>query len=276
MPLLGMAAARGGVGQLATPRSLIELCVASAESGAQGLPALAKPCPGIEQAVRGLELGPLLPADWTTRLTPQSLSDWNALSARYSAAAPGERLSATALQVIARDLRPPAPSPSWWERFKAWVRRHLGPAINEPPQWLQHLSWAAGRGTQLAFLGVVLALVIAMIAVVTYRELRAEGLLGRRSRKPTATAAPQPSASVAPAESSEALDSLPVRERPVYLLRLILETLIRSHRLELAGPLASAVHLSRDRPRGRVRTLRTPRDSRGARPGAAREGADAA
>jgi len=84
----------------------------------------------------------------------------------------------------------------------------------------------------------LIAVVLAAAAVLVFNELRAAGLLKPRAR-PGARPPPEPipAAAAAPDEDFSALDSVPPRERPVLVLRLLVQALTRSHRLELERPL---------------------------------------
>jgi hypothetical protein len=210
---------------------LIQDCAQRATSEARGIEALRTACPGIDKAVGSLGLDPLLPKDWPRRISPRALADWNDLATRYARPTPAGMPDPARLQSIARLLQPPPSSATWWERFKSWFKNWLRSDPGHWPNWLRSLPAWLPRAQILIFASIALVLIAAVALIVV--ELRAAGVFesgGRRSRQPRRgaqglTAAAEP---LTPAD----VDAAAPEVMPVILLRLLVEALTRSQRLD--------------------------------------------
>ena len=125
--------------------------------------------------------------------------------------------------------------PSWWERIKAWIRHWLESADRNPPAWLRYVPhWKIGGAlARLAVYGMVTVLLVT-VAVIVFVELRAAGVLGKRTRRRSAArdVAGETRSKDLRGLGIEELDAVPAHERPVRLLRLLVEALMRSRRLD--------------------------------------------
>ncbi|HEX4269688.1 MAG TPA: hypothetical protein VHY36_17505 [Steroidobacteraceae bacterium] len=209
------------------PRAAIARCAAQAGPMPRGIAALNKACPGVEDALAQLQLTAFMPTGWRKTLTAGGLTDVDTLLQRYSESQPEEPLRAAALRSIAAALVPRQPPVTWTGRIEAWIRHTL---LQPLGRWLRSLGprIRSTQHPQAIFFGLTALLLIAAVAVLAF-ELRGSGLtrlLGRpalppRRRRSAAdsTASPEP-------------DWTHLRAQPARLLRLLVETLTRAHRLE--------------------------------------------
>ncbi|MGH8217541.1 MAG: hypothetical protein ACREUT_03070 [Steroidobacteraceae bacterium] len=233
LALLGLAA---GGSLLADPPdggAVIARCAREADTSLRGLDALTHRCPGIESAVRGLGLDPLLPANWQKTASARALADLAGLADRYAGPVPHVSLDSARLKVIAGSLEPPAAPPSLWERIVAWLRDWLEPKNQEASSWLRFLPyWHVSPRLARVILEAFAALIVIGVTALTVRELTASGLIGdgRRRRAPRRTSPLARPTGEAPVDR-DALDDAALHERPALLLRLLVRALRRSHRL---------------------------------------------
>ncbi|MGB6449892.1 MAG: hypothetical protein WBE92_04005 [Steroidobacteraceae bacterium] len=214
--------------------ALLANCALRADAKLRGLDALRGACPGVERAVHDLGLDTLLPAAWPKQASSRALADLDALAYRYAGPPPALRLSVSRLQEIALSLKPPPSPPSLWDRIAAWVRSWLQPVSGNPPGWLRFLPHLSiGPRLRRLLLMALAGLIVIGVGAAVVIELRAAGLMGS-SRRP-GSAARRPGAGSKQAEESSAdpvdLASAAPHERPVLLLRLLVQALTRSQRL---------------------------------------------
>jgi hypothetical protein len=235
LALLGLTVGSPLAADPLADRILIANCAERVDAAVSGIEALGTACAGLEAAMGRLGFDALLPADWRTRLSPRALADLAALAERYDGPAPALRPDAASLQAIARALQPPPGPPSWWERIKAWIRHWLESADRNPPAWLRYLPhWRIGGGlAKLVVYGMVTVLLVT-VAVIVFVELRAAGVVGKRARRRSAArdVSVETRSKDERALGIEELDAVPPHERPVRLLRLLVEALMRSRRLD--------------------------------------------
>lgn len=233
--LLGLAAGSPVPARMPAAHTLIARCAQRAGTTLRGLDALRSACPGIEQAVHDLGLDALLPADWSRQASAVALADLADLADRYTGPAPALRLSAARLRAVALRLKPPPSPPSLWERFEAWIRARLGSASAGSTGWLRFLPHVSvGPRLRRLLFELLAGLVVIAAGALVVVELRASGLVGA-GRRPRPTER-RSSAGNGPTEERAAdladLDHAAPRERPVMLLRWLVQALARSHRLE--------------------------------------------
>ena len=237
LALLGLTAGSPLRADITAARRLIVQCAQMAEPGARGFDALQRACPGIAEALDGLGIEPLLPSDWRRDLSPRALADFVGLEVRYADPVISEsvRPDVSRLRSIALSLKAPPPSStaaSWWERFSTWLRRRLERSGGEQPSWLRFLPHLeiGPRVLQIVFVALALLVVAGAAALVLIEIRAAGGGAGRGARR----SVPRPSAG---ADSSQGvtdlstLESAPLRDRPVLLLRALVQALTRAHRL---------------------------------------------
>lgn len=244
-------------------QGLVARCAAVAGANLNGLTALRAACPGIDRAVTGLGVAGLLPAGWDKRVSAAALGDLDALVRRYAGRPASTPPAPADLRAIALRLRQPGSTPSsspLWHRIEAWLRRRLA-ALSGLLRWLHvRPGGSLGPGARRALFACAGVLTLLGLAALVLTELRAAGLLGpgRHARADTrhrrrATRESIPGAArenAADADPPHALDS------PASALRLLLEALRRSRRIERDGNLtcreilAHAVFDTRDQREG--------------------------
>jgi hypothetical protein len=142
-----------------------------------------------------------------------------------------------AVNAIAAALRAQQPPRGWWQRFGDWLRQLLQRRPSEGPPLLERLINAlrslSNARAQRVMLYSSLILVLALVGLVVWRELKAAGL-GRRGVKRTRAARGQlPAAQAAERLGLAELDQVALSERPAVLLRLLVQVL--RQRGQLAG-----------------------------------------
>jgi hypothetical protein len=236
--LLGLSAGSALRADVSGARTLIGRCAKTADANFRGLDGLHDVCPGLEQALEQLDIGPYLPANWRAEISARALGDFVALDVRYTDPALWGRVRPDAhrLRSIALTLQSAAVPISWWERLTAWVRRWLERAGREQPGWLRFLpGLQLGPGmVRIVFIALA-TLVVAAAATVVSLEIRAArspaGLRSRlRARRSSADATPIAKGSPDLAGLAD-LDSAAARDRPILLLRALVEALTRANRL---------------------------------------------
>ncbi len=208
-------------------------CALHAKSTLVGLAALRAACPGIGKAIEGLGLTTFLPDHWRRSLTPRALAGLSALASRYGGRPLSTAPEPFVLRAIARTLKPPVPPPGWWERVKVWLWRRAGPIFHRLRQWLDSVARSpAHRAMAYALLYALGGLLLLTLAVLAYIELRSAGLIGSRRR--TARSRPRAGAaarSIAACPGGEP-DWSRLRARPARLLRVLIEALASTQRIE--------------------------------------------
>ncbi len=238
LALLELSAGSPTRADISAARTLIARCAAIIEPGLRGLDALRDACPGIEEALGQLGIEPLLPSDWRQQLSPRALGDFAALDSRYTdlAALGNLQPDVARLRSIALDLRPPPVPLSWWERLFAWARHWLERNAGDQSSWLRflpHLKIGPGL-MRILFVALVLLVVVSAAAVVIVEIRAAETGRGRLARWLVRRPSADPASTTLPSQGLSDLgdlDSVPARDRPVLLLRSLVQALVRSHRL---------------------------------------------
>ncbi|HEY1890829.1 MAG TPA: hypothetical protein VGG63_10510 [Steroidobacteraceae bacterium] len=198
-----------------------------------------KACPHIDPAVVSLGIGSLLPADWDKRAGAEACTDLDAIAARYAGRPVSTLPAVSDLRAIALRLQQPAAPPSsfpLWNHFKAWLRQRFAPFAGLL-KWLHSLpSGNAGSGLRTSLLLGAGALILVAVTAIIFTELRAAGFFGpgrRRRSKARGSAAP---ARFVPAEGNPDGDEARL-DRPASALRMLIEALRRSRRIERDGSL---------------------------------------
>jgi hypothetical protein len=214
------------------PQVLLAQCAARGGPVADGVPALKKACPGIDDALTRLKLTEFMPRGWQKTLTATGLGDIETLRQRYAGSPLLQTPQAATLRSIAAALAPQQPKLTWFGRLRAWVRHTL---LQPVDRWLRSLDpqLRVVRHSQAIFFGFVVLLLAAVVAVLAY-ELRGAGL----SRLRNLTALPRRrgridaqfpgSAAAQPLEP----DWNQLRAQPARILRLLVGILTRAHLLE--------------------------------------------
>lgn len=214
------------------PQAVIAGCAARVGPVGDGISALNKACPGVEDAITQLHLMAFMPPGWRKTLTAHGLADVDTLLQRYSESQPSEPPKAATLQSIAAGLAPRQAPVTWLGRIRAWIRRSL---LQPLDRWLRSLApeLRSVRHPQAIFFAVAALLLAAVIAVLTL-ELRGSGLTRLLSR-----AALPPRRKRSAADSTETVAAHPLepdwmllRGQPARVLRLLVDTLTRARRLE--------------------------------------------
>jgi hypothetical protein len=193
--------------------SLIVRCTDTAGPDLQGLAAIRKACPGIDAT----------------------------LAQRYSGHPLSVLAAASELRAVALRLQKPPPpvSSSLWDRISAWLRRRFAlPA--SVLKWLRSLpGWSAGPSTQGILLVGTSVLILLGLAAFIISELRAAGLLGARRLKATRAKrrVAQPRIGTLEGGADEDADPAHSLDRPALALRILIEALRHSRRIERDGSL---------------------------------------
>jgi hypothetical protein len=199
----------------------------------KGLEAIKPLCPDLERALSDSGLAEQLGAEWQKGLDRTQLDNLQWLMQRYASREQSTGPDAGSLADIVHQLRVVQTKPSWWDRFLAWLRHLLEPTQNAAPSWLERLLTALSRAPQwlwtaIRYIGTVV--IVLMIAVMVWREVRIAREASRRAQpreRGQALALGQRKAAVSLAD----LDAAPLTDRPVLLLRLLVQSLLASGRL---------------------------------------------
>lgn len=229
---------------------LIFRCAAAAGANLQGMAALRKTCPGIDQAVASLGISSLLPAGWDKKASGEKLGDLAALTARYAGQPLSALPSASDLRTIALKLRQPQSppsSPSLWDHFKAWLRLRLAPLAGLLKWWRALPGGTAGSGLQGLLLVTTGVLIFLGVAAIIVLELRAAGAWGRwrRSRSDSRRRSGRMRSIATDGAIGGDADLACALEQPASALRMLIEALRRSRRIERVGNLTCREVLDR-------------------------------
>ena len=213
-------------------QDVIGRCAAQADTKLTGITALEQACPGLRAAFDQLRLTALLPRDWPKTLTAGGLADVDALIRRYAGSAASEAPQAATLRSIAARLVVSSAPPTWWSRITAWIRRRTGSLLPSMGRWLRSIAPSLRHPGQSIAYGVI-ALLLAAVAAALAFELRGAGLIRKRRR--TTRPFRRARIAISPTGNTEPQDSEPdwarLREQPARVLRLLVATLTRAHRL---------------------------------------------
>jgi len=229
--LLALCAAGGVRGE---PLDALRACAERAAPTASGLAALEAACPGLGAALSQLEVDQWLENGWREHLDRRQLANLAAVIESYQGAAPQPPIDTATLPAILKALReaePRAPN-TVWQALKSWVSDLLSRLDIRLGSWVDR--WLSRIGSAVSLVNVLLyglvGLVLTATAVVIVNELRAAGMLGRARARARQRAAD--SASAAHALPPPPIESLPMRERPAQLLRLLVRRLVETRRLD--------------------------------------------
>jgi len=237
LALLALSIAGPLGAQALTGRGVISRCAAQADAKLTGISALEQACPGLRNAFDQTGLTAFLPLGWQRTLTGGGLAAADALVQHYAGAPASNPPKTAALRSIAAHLvvspRHPATS-TWWGRIGTWIQHWTGPLLPAIERWLRSSVSPALRHPGQAIVYGIMVLLLAAAAAALVFELRGAGLIRplRRTPRPSRRARiAGGSTGKAEAQSREP-DWARLRERPALLLRLLVDTLTRAHRLE--------------------------------------------
>jgi hypothetical protein len=232
LALLALSIAGPLWAQSPTPEALIDRC-SGAGTTLTGISALSKACPGVDEALNRLGLTGLLPPGWSKTLTASGLADLGALVKRYSGSPPSQPPGSAALRSIASALIPPSPPLTATQRLAKWIKHWTMALLQRVGRWLRSLGPVAGHS------GLVQAMIYGLAALLIATVFLLVFVLGgtrtsRRWRAPVRSGRAGLAAGVtdpAAAQSAEP-DWTQLRASPARILRLLVDALTRSHRLE--------------------------------------------
>ena len=231
--LASVAALALAAGAGAEPREVIDDCARNAPESAVGLAALEAACPGLGAALGDIGVAALLSEASRKQLTAATLAAAvNAGTATPSADA--KRPGTASLAPILQSLVERNVEPSWWERLKDWLRRHLiGDASSPAPDWLR--NWLLNATPSQRILAVIFnalkVLVVCGALAIIVRELRASGLLRARARPHFPKLRTSSSSRSQDLQGLAAVEAAPVGVRAALLFQLILRRLAETGRL---------------------------------------------
>jgi hypothetical protein len=215
------------------PLASLEACAGRAAPTLIGLADLETVCPGLGEALSQLGVDKFLGQGWQERLSAKQLGDLTTLAAYYRRSTPQPLLDSAAMPEILKALRrAEAPPPNAvWQAINTWIGDLLSKLDRRFGSWvdrlLGHLAIELSLVTVLLY-GLI-AIVVAAAAAVIVNELREAGLL----RRPGARSPRRPGEDAsAPDPQPVAIESLPIHERPAYLLRLLVRRLVETGRLD--------------------------------------------
>lgn len=213
---------------------------ASAGTGVPGFESIRAACPGIDPAVVARDFERLLPAGWQKKASPAACADLQALAQRYTGRPSSAMAAASDLRALALALqKPPSASDSLWKSITAWLRRRLAPA-EWLLKWFRSLpGWTAGPSSRAALLVGMSALLLLGVAAFAFVGLRAAGLIGA-ARRPSSRVRRRFARVRKAARDGQRggdVEPMPAPDRPVLALRMLMEALRRSRRLERDGGL---------------------------------------
>jgi hypothetical protein len=191
-------------------------------------------CPALTAALQDSVVSAQLGAGWKRRIKPAQVADLAWLLQHYAQPPTNAGPDPQALSPALASLHPQAtPHQSWWSRLWDWLRRLTHEDKSNAPGWAQALINALRHtprwfGKAIFYIG--LATVLGLIAVLTWREgriLYAERRRARPTARRGANSQPAPDVGITLTE----VDAAPTRERPVLLLRLLIQTLVTQQRL---------------------------------------------
>lgn len=198
-------------------------------------------CPQVDPAALKLDAGSLLPAGWDKKASAQACIQLSAIAVRYSGRPASPLPAVSDLQAIAQRLQPPTAAPasfSLWRHIKDWLQRRLAPFAGLL-QWLHSLPRGnGGSGLQALLLLGAGALILTGVAAIIFMELRAAGFFGPdRYRRSKARRMTGPARFVTADASPDHQGDGALLERPAAALRMLIEALRRSRRIERDGSL---------------------------------------
>lgn len=203
---------------------------------------VSKACPRIDPAVVSLGMSSLLPVNWDRKAGGEACADLGAIAGRYTGQPASSLPAVSDLRAIALRLQQPASPPfssSLWNHIKSWLRQRFAPFAGPLKRWLSSLpSGNAGAGLWALLLLGAGALILAGVVAIIVTELRAAGLFdpGRRRRSQARDGA-APARLISAEENADGDDDAARLARPASALRMLIEALRRSQRIERDGSL---------------------------------------
>lgn len=236
------ASAEDGVARRRAAVRAIDQCLPRLDAGLDvGRARIEARCPGALQAIEASPVAANLPRDWQQARNELSAGGLRALRRALADPPPAARRTlpdAAALAQLAQAARAGLePGGGPWARFSRWLRSLLERGaprrdLDDPVAgWLRGLSLPQRAWTLFGYL--VLAGLLLFVAWLVRAELRAAGLAGR-ARAPRAAPGP-----AWPETTAERYDSLPLEERPAWLLRQLAAQLQRRGCLQAAATLTA-------------------------------------
>jgi hypothetical protein len=230
---VALGALLAGSRVMAAPTEVLRDCAGQVGASALGLEDMERRCPELSAALTELGYTQTLGDAWAGKLTSAGLNTLADLAERYQADDRGSPPDARGVRAIVDGLaRQRDQNVSWWDLFLQWLRALLG---NDPDhslswldRWLEKLGSAGGVMTYLMDGLFFCVLLVAVVFIV--RELRATGVLSRR-RSAAAPGLPGAAGCVEPRGEPQ-LDGAPLRDQPALLLRLLVNCLSRTGRVQ--------------------------------------------
>ena len=215
----------------AAPLDIVRDCAAKTPAQVSGVKNLNAACPGLEDALRALELDRMLFDGWRERLNRDSLRDVARLADGYGGSMPAASPEVSALKGVLESLaREQTPMPkSWWDAFRAWLdswlKSHDVDSLSWLDRWLERIRQSA---TVLnAILYSLIGMVLIAAAWVVVNELKAAGLIGSERNKAEAAALDANAAGV----GARAEEPIAPADRLRGLLALLVKRLVQAGRL---------------------------------------------
>lgn len=217
----------------AAPVDVIGDCAAQLDRSSKGLTALNAQCPELEPSLTALGLTDTLNEGWRNTLNREGLQDLERLVRRYQAdKTPAPDVGA--LHAIVDELGREQASQSWWDKVKAWLRPWFESRDSESfawlDRWLKKLSGAASTIRAITYALMIMVLIAAIFFVVN--ELKAAGLLSRAASSMPPGSKPRTKQASAERTSPADLETAKALDKPAILLRLLVNRLLETGRLQ--------------------------------------------
>lgn len=205
---------------------------APAAKAPKGIDGLRPLCPELEHAILDLPLHEELPEHWQDSLDRSGVADLAALLHRYGSPPLSAVPRVPTLYPIAQSLNPPQQRHSWWQGVKDWLRQLLAAPATSGPSWFTRWFSPASLPQLLlrSILYAMLGAILIMAWWIIWRELQAAGLTAAAARRARQPSVPAP---ILPARllKLDDVEAAPLREQPAWLLRLLVQALLQSGRL---------------------------------------------
>jgi hypothetical protein len=191
-----------------------------------GMPASPAEVPLLQQAIDACR------RQLATTVEPCADLEW--LLQRYRTPPSADSPDPQRLVAIERDLRAgPQEKPSAWQRLIQWLRQIQTPPEQQGPGWVAKLVSLLRRMPHWLEQWIVyasMAVILALAVVLIWREGRIVWADVRRARRRGRSTVAGARVTAAPLTLGD-VDAAPARDRPVWLLRLLVQTLVAKGRI---------------------------------------------
>jgi len=200
-----------------------------------GLKHISPLCPDLERSIDDSGLTPQLGDQWQTRLSASGLKDLLPLMQRYDAPPPAHAPGVDSIGAIARSLRSTPVTHSWWDRVKEWLRHLMQPRENSGPSLLWQLLsriLSVPKWAQRLLLFGPLTMILVLASLIVWREIKIARAGVRSTQRPERSGSGAVALDRSRQSGIEDLDAAQPWDKPALLLKLLVQKLISSGRLD--------------------------------------------